>query len=410
MNNFLGIYIDNEVKEHLNNELIKFNSILKSNDGPIANRTDIIFLLKTIDNYVFEEINTNLFFNRLRPSIFLLKIFDEKILNLEDIRWFLHKLLVIYQRVKECFEHFNDFLFEIKDENRLPSKLTPFILLINVFMKWDVEIGNQNIVCEVINPDEQKNKSESIIIYSNNADHLYEELIDIVKAILSEKSKEELDKMGISNPLFSESQFFTSNFDAYEITIHKKEYLIKKFDYDTIIGFPSGISTAYLNLKNNFSSVGFICEDANNMRINYFLCVEEITSFYMTSDNIEAFKFNEMQIIYFLIDFLNILNALDIFKIKLMCPRILFAVDTKNEKKWRFRIDDIGSFIYVKNNGNYENFKYLMNIIDLILLIIKDKELIKIVKNLRNLAETQRDLKCPFYIEILISTLEESLL
>lgn len=407
--NFLGIDIDNEIKNQLNKEFIKLNTIIKLNDEPLINKADIIFFLQTIDKYVFEEIDANFVLNQLRPSQFLLKLFDENNIHLEDIKWFLNKLIDIYQVVNNIFEYFKTVLVDVEDTIITKTEFTSFISMVNVFMKWDIVINKLNIISSIINLNEHKNIPKIIMIYSNNGENLHEELIKLIEAIVSKKSEEELREMDIIKSIVSNDLFFTPEFDAYEATILGKKYLIKKFDYHAIMGFPSGLSTSYLNMRSDFASIGYMIESFKNETIRSFQSVEEITDLYFTTDNFEAFKFHEDQILYFIVVFLNVLDTLNIYNIKLMSPKILFAVDTKNEDKWRFRVNATGDFVYVKSGSAYENFNHLINVIDSILLVIRNKKLIKIVKSLERQSQTLKILNNPFYIEVLISPFEKNL-
>lgn len=90
------------------------------------------------------------------------------------------------------------------------------------------------------------------------------------------------------------------------------------------------------------------------------------------------------------------------YKIKLSNPILLFAVET-NDKRWRFRIDDVGCFEYVANENSCEHHVFLK----LICGNIEDKSIRNCIHLLIKHAEQLKNEENPNYIKALISEIEQ---
>lgn len=232
----------------------------------------------------------------------------------------------------------------------------------------------------------------------------------IIKLIVNENSEKVLADSNIQNIIVPNKMFHITKFDSYEIDFLDKKYLVKKFKAVDVNSLPSGLSTAYLNINGNFISTGYmaLCNAIEKYNGLLFLSVEEKMDDFLRTDNFEIFIENEDQVLWFFIDFLHILDRLDVYKIKLTTPALLFSVK-KDDKRWRFRIDDIGYFRYVDNESKYENHKFLINILDSINNIIKKQTIHNYINRLIKYANELINAEHPYYIEMLISKAEQEI-
>lgn len=92
-----------------------------------------------------------------------------------------------------------------------------------------------------------------------------------------------------------------------------------------------------------------------------------------------------------------------------MCPKLLFAFK-KDDNRWRFRVDDIGHFVYVANKSPYENYDLLVNTLKIIYSIIKKQTISNYIKRLLGYAKNLKNERNHYYIEMLISDVERKCL
>lgn len=154
-------------------------------------------------------------------------------------------------------------------------------------------------------------------------------------------------------------------------------------------------------------------------RYYFFISVDEQVDKYLITDDFNLFKINELQSIYFILDLLNIFDNLCMYKIGLQDSKLLFAIDDKENKRWRFRLDDIDRFIYImdgaskkdskctKNGNLYENYEFLIKIIDELSKIIENQLILNLFKDLMEFAEGLRVSKHQFYVRMLIIKVEK---
>lgn len=171
-----------------------------------------------------------------------------------------------------------------------------------------------------------------------------------------------------------------------------------------------GLSTAYLNIHENFTSVGYIVSvnTSDGLDDCIFLSVEEKMDDFFKTDNFEVFKDNETQVLWFILDLLFILDKLYLYKIKITCPTVLFAVK-KDGKRWQFRIDDIPYFEYTINETSYENHSIFVDILKTIYVTIEKKIICEYLKRLMGYAKELKDAEHPYYIKILISEIQQKI-
>lgn len=254
---------------------------------------------------------------------------------------------------------------------------------------------------QVISPCQQ------LIIYSINTNDLIEEMYKIIVLLLIDIPEDEIRKHNINKSLIAKNIFTIDEFEAYDFIINDRKYTVKKYNFHEISDFPSGISTSYLNINNEFQSIGFLGFTQSTYR-HYFLSVEEFLETYIRTSNFEYFKSNKDQIMYFILDFLHVLDQLKHHRIKLMNISILFAV-VKSQKRWRFRVNDIGQFCYVKKPNLFENHIFLITVLESLLLIDINKDEFDFIRDLAFEANMLRNEEYDYYIEILILKVEKKL-
>lgn len=120
-----------------------------------------------------------------------------------------------------------------------------------------------------------------------------------IELIADGDSEKALGDLNIKKFLITNGLFHAVKFDSYEIDILGKKYLIKKFNRVDITYLPSGLSTAYLNLHDKFTSAGYMAIE--NMKGDYnnliFLSVEEKMDGFFKIGDFEIFKNDEKQVL-----------------------------------------------------------------------------------------------------------------
>lgn len=193
---------------------------------------------------------------------------------------------------------------------------TSRVLMYNIFTKWNVESNIREITSSIMNfNDKYSSYSEQMIIYLYNANLILERLSQAIKIISDGDSEEFLSNLNIQKIKIPNNPFQTHRFDSYEIDIFGKKFLIKKFSKMHTSSIPTGLSTAYLNISQMFISVGYIAfgKLGDGSKDSLFLSVEESMDDFFETDNFEIFKNNEVQALWFILDFLHILDRLIYF-------------------------------------------------------------------------------------------------
>lgn len=410
--NLLGVEINSSTRRGLNDELVKFNEALKHLDTIPINRMLVQTLLESIDNYIFKDLKySNLFLNRLKPSIIFSKSYDKEFLDLKEAIHILTKIVDTYKKLWKCTENISLTISELESLNLPKGIFTSSVYINNVFIKWYVELNTRETHFKLKSLNKtDRYISDQIIVYSNNADPIVEELSQAIKLIVNEASEEALNGLNIQKVLIANELFHTSIFNSYEIGIHNKKYLIKKFFKKHTFSFPTGLSTTYLNANGGFTSIGYMgFENLSDISKNcFFLSVEEKMDDFFRTDNFEIFKENEDQVFWFILDFLHILDRLISCKIKLTSSTLLFAVKKDNER-WRFRVDDIGYFEYYIYESEYENHTFLINIFTLICSTIKNQSICEYINLLIEFANGIKDSELTYYIEMIITVVNQKL-
>lgn len=192
------------------------------------------------------------------------------------------------------------------------------------------------------------------------------------------------NKYVTDNKSISSKKLDYIEFNSNEVFIQDKVYMINKCNLKADDTFPSGISTAFLNAKENFQSAGYLGKSMGD-NCFYFISVEEKMDFIILTNNLEVFVYHEDQIIYFILTLLNIFNIMQFYDIKLNSSVLMFSC-RKSEDKWRFRIDNIGDFYVIGYKEACINYEFLIVIILRFLKIVKSKPIKYFLKDLLKLA------------------------
>lgn len=354
----------------------------------VPNKNVFYKFIKNIDDFVFEGMGFSLFHTQMKNRTFLNTMYKD-ILNDDDVTQVLNSINNTYLLVGIVFQELREYFLKIGKWSFPFLGYTSFILKSNILVKFTIEVKKMKIFSDIYGLDNSLSPSQ-MNIYSINGDDLVDKLSKIIKIIINEKLVGTLNKFGIRKITIPTYMFSRAGFDTYEITIISKIYLIKVFDINNHDELPSGISTAYLNVKAMFESLGYLDFkklDENNNKY-FFISVEEKTDTYISTDNLVIFNEHSQQILNFILDLLHILDIMYMYRIKLIGNRILFAVDVSTTR-WRFRADDIGTFIYVETKNVYENLDILIGVINKLIIVAKDPSMKKYLKNLKKIAKKQ---------------------
>lgn len=410
-NNYLGLEIDSDYKRLLNEELILLKSTLELGDSVLIEKKAFTILLKVIDDYVFEDLNPSLFLNRIKPSIVLADVFKKELMSFNQTVNILLKFIDVYDKVNNIIESTIFLISKIAWNTISSDGYTSCVLINNVFVRWCIMVDIGTILRIFIkDKDKQPILSDKILLYSMNFDSIIEELSETIKILINESTENIPTTSNIQRIFISNEIFGASIFDSYELTLLDKKYLIKIFNKRNTTILPSGLSTAYLNIHGNFANAGYM---GFNTKIDktknfIFLSVEEKMDLFFKTDNFDVFKNNEKQVLNFIIDFLHVLDTINMYMIKLLDTKMLFAVN-KSTTRWRFRVDDIYKFEYIKEYNSYENHSFLINTLNQICNTINNRTIFDYMKYLQRHAEDLKNAEHPYYIEILISQTEQKL-
>lgn len=321
------------------------------NEHIIIDIKEIRSVFEFIDKYLYET-DICPYILEVKPSEILRALIDDKHQILKDTRMILSMLLAVYDNTFEFLIWFKRVISNFNNPNYIIDRHIPYILSIDILAKWKIYVQKTNIIAnikfgKVVEP------CYHIIVYSINTYYLAEEITKIIKLLLIEKTENELIKHKIKKSLIQKNIFLVSKFESYDVIIMNKTYTIKKYNLNEASDIPSGISTAYLNVNSMFESIGYM-GFTKATHDYYFLSVEERPEIYFGTDDLEYFETKEDQILYFILDFLHILDQLKLYRIKLLSYGILFAV-VKSPVRWKYRVDDVGQFCYVNESNLYES-------------------------------------------------------
>lgn len=324
-----------------------------------------------------------LFFG-LKPSELFNNVYKEKDLNFEEFKELMSKIYIIYMRVQKNIKNLkNNFL--VKEESGDYYILNSYFFNYCILLKWTIEVER---VCIINYPNKLENYNHILVYTTNVSDILLGELTILIKSILDVETDEERKLFGLTMVSIPNYKGGTMYIDSYEFKLsNDKRYIIKIFDLEKINQLPPGLSTAYLNFKTGFESLGFMGVSFSKDEFKYsFLSVEENTGFYLAIYNLKVFKSNVIQVFYFILYVLDLLNLLYVYRIQLWY-KFTIAVDSNDDKKWRFRLDEIEMFNHHKNEDLFRNRGFLISIINKFIGLFTNQSLRTFFKNLKNVAD-----------------------
>lgn len=141
-----------------------------------------------------------------------------------------------------------------------------------------------------------------------------------------------------------------------------------------------------------------------------FLSVEEKPSFYLTPSPyyLDIFRFDLVQALNFILYVLELHNSLGIYKTVLL-PGFSFAVDISDDKKWRFRLDNVVDFKCYKNENLFSCHGYLISIVDKLLSLYKARLILNFFKNFKRVADDLKNSNDKDYFSVLIAMIKNEL-
>lgn len=280
----------------------------------------IFKFLEEIESYIdgLSSIDVfNVFFG-LRPSRTFNTYFSRTGVGFTEFKEFMDKIYIIYERVR-CYIQIDLDISNVKNDDSDHYinhwlRLKRFILL-----KWENKVS-KNSISNIANRMKRPNH---MLVYSININNiLFEELDSIVEKVTSAKSDEEIKLLGLSKIKLPNRIYETKHFIFYQFSLtNNKSYVIKVSDLVNFNEFPFGLSTAYLNCKGGFESLGFLATTNHSYRratSHLFLSIEEAPSFYLSTNlDFNVFKSNAIQTFYFVLHILELLNSFTVYKIGL---------------------------------------------------------------------------------------------
>lgn len=370
-----------EFIEIIRNEFKALNNLLKASKEDKIPKGRVYKHLTNIETYLDIHLKMDSFslLSRLKPSTLIDEFPNSLYLNIKEIKRIVNKLINNYFSIRR-YMGIIWMDVNVPQTCRNYTVFCSYVSRINLLFKWIYEVEKSY----VDNTFDNFKKVKYMPLYSINMGYeLINKLSSIVEKIFAMKPDEKIDLqeiVKIPSPIF---MYDSKNIDCYKFELcNKKKYIIKVFDLENYELLPPGLSTAYLNSNGGFESIGFIgalCYSDNEF-IYRFISVEEWTELYISVETYfssyinnsiskDIFSYHESQALYFILDTLLLLKSLYIYGIRLRRD-IVFAVDIRDNKRWQFRIDDIGNFQYI-DNGIYTNHKYIFEILEGLLMIIK---------------------------------------
>lgn len=378
--------ISSKEKNLLNNELIKIKDNLKYRIMILNYRKNFYNFIDKLDNYVFEDFTSGLFHHQIRPFFILNHCFSNNN-SLDDKKHLSDEIISQYKVIKITLNNYKSHFSTLKNFNLPIHILTPLILKDNILFRWGVECTIRNIIAKSTSSN-KSNEPSRALLYSINTCSIIKHILQFLDIIVNLPTNEIIDDGEIKTVKITNEIFHASVFESYELKIFGKIYLARKFKLIDNPSLPSGMLTAYLNVNNNFQSLGILAvQNIDDISNPFFISVEEVSDFFITTNNFGVLINDERQIFHFIYDFLNVLNSLHHIKIKLMSNNIVVAVNKSNNKRWRFRVDDIGEFFYCKHKTGFENNEVFVGVLSRAILLVRDEKLLEFFRQLRSLAE-----------------------
>lgn len=403
----------------MNSELVLFADKMKNNSVPSKPKSDIYRFLVELEKYFKGSLEHNLLFafSTFKPSVFLLDNYSKEFLSNGEVEMFMNNIIHFYEQAYDNVENFKK-LNSIIDQHEKSYTPGSYILTKNILFKWMDEVIRQYL----IDTSGDIKHFDFMQLYSINVeDTLEDELTNIIKNIIDKKIYKKFETYDDSElyflPKSAEDSQYSIKYHVLKAS-NNKRYIIKVLDLISNNFIPLGISTSYLNSKKGFSSLGYIgVSMISTIKFGcMFFSIEEGLDFYLSVmdkpqasiKHLNIFKDNIFQVSYFLLDFLDLLKSLFMFKIKLR-SRLVFGVDISDNKRWKFRLDNIGYFSYSKNASLFENHKYLVAIIDEILLLLSGLTSVSIFKEFKRIEDELRNTDNQDYIIILSKLIENNM-
>lgn len=384
-----------------------FYKIFNTGVGQLIKKKALLMFVVVLENHLFDAVAKNLFVSQLKPSACLSLLIYKESFTHKEICDLLLKIAKMFEIINLLICDIKNRFWGLNDRNLPIYELTSFILKENILVKWDVFcLFNQ--FGRILKGTDSLECIDCMIVHSKGMDdYLVAKLSNFIKIIIKDGPGKYMKFKDIGNVAFENDMFSIANFDAYRIVVLDNIYLVKKFNLKNISRLPSGLSTAYLNIKNDLKYIGYMGfkQHSNGLKEYYYLSVEENEIYYIKSDNLEIFKLNENQILFFVLDLLHVLNILNTHRIKLILSTILFAVDVKNSKRWRFRVDDVGDFFHLKSDNLDEIQVFLIEIINRLLILIENDILSKFLLSFKKLAKSIRNSSSQTYFSHLINVI-----
>lgn len=373
-------------KAALNNEFVKLGSILKHGSLLSIDAEILKALVDKIDDYVFEGFSFSFIHSHIKPSFALNKAFTIHGNSLVDTKDLVNNIIKEHVQLINTLNSFKTYLLAIK-RFKLPIHiLTPLIIKDNIIFKWGVECARRKGIYETTDIC-KLGMASKIMLYSINGCKMWEIISDIIDLIISSASDKFFKKLKLKRVSIVNEIFNTSNFESYEVEILKRTYVIKKFKLAEGSGLPTGMFTAHLNVNRGFSSLGYLAVESLNYTANpLFISVEQKMDFYITTSNFNILMNDEKQLFSFIFDFLNFLSVLKAYRINLISDNVIIGVNKADNRRWIYRIEEIGEFYYYKKEARSGNNKLFLDILSKSILLVKDQKLLEYFYSLRKFA------------------------
>lgn len=245
--------------------------------------------------YLNEASNIDLFnlFFGVRPSMIINNIFTNMNIKINNFKKFMKRICIMYDRVHRYVVNLKGEIFKIiRNRSFVPCS---YFLKECLLLKWMIEVERVH----VLKFEKKTYELNHMLVYLINAnDVLIGELSNIIQKIVDTNLEEELKLLGLTNIPALSCMNDSIDFICYELNISSKhKYIIKIYELDGYDYLPSGLSTAYLNCKNEFQSLGYMgaVRIAGNEFKYLFLSVEEHPSAYLSTKDLRIFKLNVIQ-------------------------------------------------------------------------------------------------------------------
>lgn len=316
----------------------------------------------------------------------------------------MEKIYFIYSRVHKHIIRLKDVIFRGDKRGFITD---PYLFKERILLKWMLEVERVFIINHI-------EKFNNMLIYSNNVDDiLLGELTILIQNVVDAKTNEEIELLGLKKVPETHNYFsYYKVFDRYDVIelSNKKSYIIRIYNLEENYHLPSGLSTAYFNFKNGFQSLGFmgVVRISENQFKYLFLSIEEKPNFLISHSELSIFKTNAIQAFHFFHYFLDLLNTFYVCRTDLYGYHV-FAVDSSNHKKWKFRLDDYGVSSNNRNQDLSRIHRFIINTIDGFLNFFVNQILLNFFNNLKDVAEKLKNSKDKDYFVILTNMIKTEL-